>query len=339
MLNITQKCISILLISSVLFISLTSCSKKDTTKAETNPGQNNITFISAEWTMYSYEESFIEEQLHLMQEADIKYQVIDLGYFDKDYESGNMEQPIAGEMNGKSTEYLERWLACSRETAPEIKNLAVLNGSTELHIAGKNHTISGEKYQPAESKTEMHKSIIAYAKYLLSNYQLDGLVLDFEPVLTKYAEDYASLLHRLRKEIGTGTPLFLCGAYSENLLDDKSILAFSEYADAYISMDYDSSCTNAAQYKKKVAKGVARIGKLLQDTDMEYYPIGPGNYADTSHHRSSVENAKSHSEAVLSAMQEKDVQIAGSGLWWWQGSVEDGTELQNFIQYWVEQEQ
>ncbi|MDR2640274.1 MAG: hypothetical protein LBC61_02885 [Candidatus Peribacteria bacterium] len=128
--------------------------------------------------MNNYVSEGIDNIINEMKALKIKYQMIDLGFFDKTTAiDENGQDEIHSEINGSMDEIhtlnLQEWINVSRALAPEIKLLGVVNGNTGLHIFVEETEIKGVSYTPNVTKSTMYENIANHCKYLVDTYDLD----------------------------------------------------------------------------------------------------------------------------------------------------------------------
>ncbi|MGO4180551.1 glycoside hydrolase family 18 protein [Paenibacillus sp. TAF43_2] len=312
--------------------------------------ENNVTFTNPEWVMSPQTDAFIQNVISKMNNYKIKYQMIDAGFFDRDSTTGQYEdedgQPIDGTMSWYAYDELENWVNKSRQYAPNMKLIGVVNGNKWLHVQGVPYTDRNNVlHTPAVSKSAMHDNIASHCAFLVNYYGLDGINLDFEPVSAGTASiDYRQLIQKVRAAIGPNKHLSIDGNPFSNYMPDNEIAQFGALLDMIVMMNYDTadltvsaypanpSTTNAANYKLAMKENIKRISNALP-ASCAFIPLGPGVYNLTDSHQS-YENAQNHSVAVNDAILE-GARVAGSGVWWFNGSMNNVAETQQFTDYWI----
>jgi len=292
---------------------------------------NNVAFTDPEWTMNYLPSSQIINLINEMKTLKIKYQMIDLGFFDKFFDSGHWHPVIDGSMDAIHAALLPKWLAFSRIYAPEMKLLGVVNGNTYLHVLG---TEYGD-VTPAIPQTQMHENIAAHCQYLINVFRLDGIVLDFEPLTNASTADYIKLIETIRNKIDADKLIVVCGSIDLTVLNSAYISAYKDKVDIFLSMNYDTGLITDTTYKSYVSYSVKLISDVFKNSSTRYVPLGPGKYPEKPMHNM-VENSHNHSLAVVDAIARGAV-IYGSGVWWFPGIVESATDKADFLQYWVNQ--
>lgn len=299
---------------------------------------NNITFTSPYWTMNNYVSEGIDNIINEMKALKIKYQMIDLGFFDKTTAiDENGQDEIHSEINGSMDEIhtlnLQEWINVSRALAPEIKLLGVVNGNTGLHIFVEETEIKGVSYTPNVTKSTMYENIANHCKYLVDTYDLDWITLDFEPLYNVATEDYIELIDLIRNKIWPDKIIALCSTIDSNALADANIALYRNKVDMYISMDYDTAKTTEDEYISYVAGNVKRISDVLKGSTTRYVPLWPWVYNNSEWH-TIAENSRTHSTALENAIT-SGAEIFGSGVWWFPGVMNSTEDKSNFLEYWV----
>lgn len=329
-----KKIICCLLSGLLLSLLLSSSVFADTTLIESEIRRNNVTFTDPYWTMPSetgFEITYLTASLEQMKKACIQNQLIDLGFFDRDYETGITNSPLTGSMNRASLTYLYEYLELSNEIAPGIQNIALFNGTSE-HI---NKTDSSGVYL-------YHDEIVSYISAIVSEYNMDGVALDFEPVSRIDYSAYLSLLISIRNELGN-LPIFICGNISiasdlnGNVQKKEAFISFIQEVDVFMSMDYDTGITNKQEYVQYISYHVYNNSLLFKETatHLQYIPLAPGYYEKSEWHDPSVETTTLHSQALQLSIELYDANISGSGVWWWKGAIDSVYEYEAFLDYWV----
>jgi hypothetical protein len=312
--------------------------------------ENNVTFTNPEWVMSPQTNVFIQDVITKMNNYKIKYQMIDVGFFDRDSTTGQYEdvdgQPIDGTMSWYAYDELENWVNKSRLYAPNMKLIGVVNGNKSLHVQSVPYTDKNNVvHTPAVSKATMHDNIAAHCAFLVNYYGLDGINLDFEPVSAGTAStDYRQLIQKVRTAIGPNKHLSIDGNPFSAYMPDNELAQFGALLDMIVMMDYDTadlsapaypenpSTTNATNYKLAMKENIIRISNALPAT-CAFIPLGPGDYTLTDYHKT-YENAQNHSVAVNDAIL-AGARVAGSGVWWFNNSMNNATETQQFTDYWI----
>ncbi|UKS25701.1 glycosyl hydrolase family 18 protein [Paenibacillus sp. HWE-109] len=314
--------------------------------------QNNITYTNPEWVMTPQTNTFIQNVLTNMQTYKIKYQMIDVGFFDRVAGTATYEDTVGGAVDGTfdSAAYsqLANWVTKSRAYDPTMKLIGSINGNSFLHVQTVPYTDNnGVLHTPTISKATMHDRIAAKAAELVNTYGLDGINLDFEPLGPgARSSDYRLLIQKVRNAIGPTKHLSICGNPFSLYMPDSELTQFGALLNMIVFMDYDTGdtsgtnpypanpyTTDAASYQLAIKDNVKRISNALSTTNCELLPLGQGVSRLTQWHQP-YENALNHSIAVNNAISE-GAKVAGSGVWWFEGAMNDATETQNFITYWI----
>ena len=294
----------------------------------------NVTFTDPWWTMRYLGSERITMLVNDMRGIKIKYQMIDLGFFDRDLTQARPQwhPVIDGSMDDIHTRYLRRWLDYSRRLAPEMKFLGVINGNTNLHVLGTRF----QGMTPAVSQAQMHENIAAHSRYLINTYGLDGIVLDFEPLTRASTAAYVRLVEAVRNKIGEDKLIVICASIDPAYLDSATISAYRDKVDIFLSMNYDTGLAAEAEYIKHVSDSVLLISDVFKNSSTRVVPLGPGVYAYNQYH-TAAENARTHSLAVIDAIA-RGAEIYASGLWWFAGARQQPrTGYYDFLTYWVNQ--
>ncbi|QJD87763.1 glycoside hydrolase family 18 protein [Cohnella herbarum] len=311
---------------------------------------NNVTFTNPEWVMAPQTDAFIQNVIGKMNAYKIKYQMIDVGFFDKDAATGQFEDTLGQQIDGTMSWYaydeLQNWVDKSRQYAPGMKLIGVVNGNKWLHVQALPFTDRNNVlHTPSVSKSDMHDAIAAHCAFLVNYYGLDGINLDFEPVTAGTpSSDYRELIQKVRTAIGPNKNLSIDGNPFAAYMPDNEIAQFGALLDMIVMMDYDTadlasapypsnpSTTNETNYKLAIKENIKRISSALP-ASCSLIPLGPGKYSLSDSHQA-YENAQSHSIAINDAIME-GARVAGSGVWWFDGSMNDATETQRFADYWI----
>jgi Chitinase len=315
-----------------------------------NYRQNNITYMNPEWVMYPQSDAFIRAKVNQMKQLKIKYQMIDVGFFDKIAGTNTFDDQkggaIDGSMDPAAYARLAQWVKKCRVYDPDMKLIASVNGNQKLHIQTKVNVDRNGSHTPIIDKTAMHAKIAEFCGYLIANFGLDGINLDFEPISAgEPGKDYRQLIQEVRKAIGNTKQLSICGNIFETAMPDPELQQYAPLLDMMVIMDYDTAdqgdspypdddyTTNKDNYQLAIKENVIRISKVLRATGCELVPMGPGKYANNEWHPA-YENAMNHSIAVNDAIAAGAL-VAGSGIWWFDGVSKDAGEMESFLKYWV----
>lgn len=323
-----KKTTTLLLLLTLVFLMTGSVSAENSR----NVRKSNITFTDPYWTIEAaghFNEIYLTQSLKKMNRARIQYQMIDLGYFDMDYITGERNTPQRGSMNEASLDYLSEYLDLSSIYASDTKNIALFNGAA-THI----------------SNTELHDAMAEHIVSVATDYEVDGICLDFEPF--RNYSDYADFISLIREkaeavDLCRGEfPVFICGSLTiaddlgANTEKQSAFESLMQQTDFYISMDYDTEKQTARDYINFVAKHVRLNCSLLSGLNVSYIPLGPGAYGgDGYYHNPQVETDIYHAQALQMVMMPPKADFYGSGLWWWKGAIDDGNAYKDFMAYWV----
>lgn len=312
--------------------------------------QNNVTYMNPEYIINKQEDAFIEDKMAKMKALNIKYQMIDVGFFDRIYGTATYEDnavsstdnPIDTEINGsfdpRAYVELSHWVSKCRAIDPNMKLIASVNGNGYLHVQGLPFTSrDGVTHTPTLDKDSMHDKIAAKCKEIVETYNLDGINLDFEPQSSNIGTDYRKLIQKVRTAIGPGMELSICSNPFPGYMPNEELALYGSMLDMMVFMDYETEITDAASYEAAIKENIERISGILPQS-CKLIALGPGAYRNSESHNL-CENAMNHSIAVNIAVSE-GARVAGSGLWWFDGvagySSETITEeLQYFINYWT----
>ncbi|NEW04977.1 hypothetical protein GK047_02955 [Paenibacillus sp. SYP-B3998] len=314
--------------------------------------QKNVTFTNPDWVMFPQTDASIQNVITNMKTYKIKYQMIDVGFFDRVAGTATYEDTVGGAVDGTADPAayatLSNWVAKSRSYDPTMKLIGSINGNSSLHVQAVPYSDNkGVIHTPTVSKAVMHDRIAAHAKYLVDTFGLDGIDMDFEPLGPgARSEDYRLLIQKVRAAIGPTKHLSICGNPFSLYMPDNELTQFGALLDMIVFMDYDTGdtsgtapypanpyTTDAASYQLAIKDNVKRISNALSTTNCELLPLGQGISRLTQWHQA-YENAMNHSIAVNNAISE-GAKVAGSGVWWFEGAMNDATETQQFINYWI----
>ncbi|BBH23221.1 hypothetical protein Back11_45660 [Paenibacillus baekrokdamisoli] len=314
---------------------------------------NNVTFLNPEWVMFPRTDLFIQQTVNKMTSYQIKYQMIDVGFFDRVANTATFEDTIDGgaidgTLDPAAYAELQHWVTVSRATNPDIKLIGALSGNSFMHIQNLPWTDrKGVLHTPAVDKATMQDKIAAKAKYFVETFALDGINIDFEPLRSgASANDYRALIVKVRAAIGPGKHLSICGNPFPQYMPDSELSQYGALLDMIIMMDYDTGAdepgdpwpanpftTDAASYQLAIKENTIRISNALSSTNCELIPLAVG-VDDIDIYHPIYENSMNHSIAVNDAIA-AGAKVAGSGVWWWEKSKDDETERQQFIDYWI----
>lgn len=314
---------------------------------------NNVTFLNPEWVMFPRTDSFIQQTVEKMTSYQIKYQMIDVGFFDRVANTATFEDTVEdgaidGTLDPAAYAELQHWVTVSRATNPDIKLIGALSGNSFMHIQNLSWTDRfGNMHTPAVDKATMHDRIAAQAKYLVDTFGLDGINIDFEPLRSgSSANDYRALIVKVRAAIGPGKHLSICGNPFPQYMPDHELTQYGALLDMIIMMDYDTGAdepgapwpanpftTDAESYQLAIKENTIRISNALSSTNCQFIPLGVGVDTIDIYHPA-YENSMNHSTAVNDAIA-AGANVAGSGVWWWEKAKDDETEKQQFIDYWI----
>lgn len=314
---------------------------------------NNVTYLNPEWVMYPQSTDFIMNVLNNMENYGIKYQMIDAGFFDRVAGTATFEDTVGGLIDGtmdaNAYSELSNWVAQSRLHKPNMKLIGSVSGNSYLHTKVTEYYDRNDVLHiPSIDKATMHDRVAAHCKYLVDTFGLDGINIDFEPLIPGSAsDDYRLLIGKIRTQIGPNKELSIAGSLFPDAMPDNEITQFGELLDMIVVLDYDTGSgtdigpapypanfytSNAASYKIAVKENIKRYSAALP-ANCKLIPLGPGVYNNTLYH-SDYENALNHSLALNSAILE-GARVDGSGVWWFADTMENGSETKYFIDYWV----
>ncbi|WP_053372829.1 S-layer homology domain-containing protein [Paenibacillus sp. FJAT-27812] len=318
---------------------------------------NNVTFLNPEWVMFPRTDNFIQQTVNKMTSYQIKYQMIDVGFFDRIANTASFEDTVEGgaidgTLDPAAYAELQHWVTVSRATNPDIELIGALSGNSFMHIQNLPWTDrNGKVHTPAVDKATMQDNIAAKAKYFVETFGLDGINIDFEPLRSgASANDYRALIVKVREAIGPGKHLSICGNPFPQYMPDNEIAQYGALLDMIIMMDYDTGddtegdvpgipwpanpfTTDAESYQLAIKDNTIRISNALKNTNCAFIPLGVGVDTIDIYHPA-YENSMNHSIAVNDAIA-AGAKVAGSGVWWWEKAKDDAVERQQFIDYWI----
>lgn len=193
-----------------------------------------------------------------------------------------------------SDEYfgLAQWIDVSRQVEPDHEIILWISGDTATHV----------------SDAALHGSIATWLASLVGSHEVDGLFLDLEP----FGADDPNLVALLRT-IDDRLPDTWIGlaAPGDDRWSDDYIQTLSTTVDGLSSLLYDTSISDIAEYRDRVAVEVARYQQAAGGRAL-VVPSLPSYQANTWHDPA-VENIAEAMKALRSLDQPAD----GAAIYWW----------------------
>lgn len=237
-------------------------------------------FLPHGWVATAKSESHIRSSTAALAGAGFTEQIHNVGVLD---DSGVVPE---GDYAG-----LARWVAVSRETSPQQRLYAWVNGTASDHV----------------ERTDLHAAIARGLRAMTTTHPLDGVILDLEP----FGRDdprYLSLLRAVRSElpgtwIGVTAPL--------ERWSSSYIAEVGRTVDALLPMTYDTTLTSVPEYVSTVSASVARYRSALAAGSARLLPILPA-YGANAWHDPAIENIGTASDAIAAAGG-----VTGAAVYWW----------------------
>ncbi|MFD0714763.1 S-layer homology domain-containing protein [Paenibacillus sp. GCM10027626] len=289
---------------------------------------HNHAYLPEEWIFQSQTDQFIAAKVNEMKAYAIEYQFNNIGTLRDD-----------GTIDREQITDFGHWIKVSRETDPNQKIIAWINGNTTLH---------------AHTTPEKRKTIVASLKAMVEEgfqyegvfYKVDGIQFDIEPLRAVWKDDpeLLALMKDIRAAVGPEVHLSMATPAFEIVWSDAYISQMAEVMDMLNPMIYDTQGPDS--WKPYVTQTGEEYEQLWKNTalrysaaiaasgnpDCQYAPIIPaydkkGYWDDEEdkyivYHEPFIENVYHAARGLKQAMGE-GANVYGSGIFWWELFISD----------------
>lgn len=288
---------------------------------------HNHAYLPEEWFFTSQTDQEIRERVLQMKEYAIEYQFANIGTLRDD-----------GALDETQSSELGHWMKVSRETDPDQKVIAWINGDTVKHLH------AGQEMQ-ATIVSSLKTMIEAGFTYEGSVYYVDGIQFDIEPLRATWKDDeqLLVLLRAIRQAAGSELHLSIAGPAWDVVWSNDYITQLAEIVDMINPMIYDLNgpdswkphvVQSGAEYEAAWKDTVRRYSQAIAasgnpscqlapimpayDTKsiMETNPDAPEFGQFIVYHDPYIENVYHAARGLKQAMAE-GAAVYGSGIFWW----------------------
>ncbi|SDX81845.1 S-layer homology domain-containing protein [Paenibacillus sp. CF384] len=293
---------------------------------------HNHAYLPEEWFYLPKPDETIAERVEQLEQHEIEYQFANIGSLQAD-----------GTIDPTQSDELGHWIKVSRETDPNQKVIAWINGNTERHL----------HVGTEEEKVAMHATIVNSLKTMIDTgflyegvyYKVDGIQFDIEPLRARWKDDpeLLSLLKDIRNAVGNDVHLSIATPAWDSVWSNAYITEIANVMDMLNPMIYDTIGPDS--WKPNVVQSGEEYEALWKATSLRYStaiaasnnpdcqlaPIMPAydtkGYTETDptvpeygqfvvYHDPVIENVYHAARGLKQAIAD-GANVYGSGIFWW----------------------
>lgn len=285
---------------------------------------HNHAYLPEEWISDPQTDAFIAAKVNEMKSYAIEYQFNNIGTLQED-----------GSINLDNIKEFGHWIKVSRETDPNQKIIAWVNGSTTEHAQAPDSDL---RQTIIDSVSNLVKNGLEYQGKI---YKVDGVHFDIEPLRSQWKDDpqLLSLMQDVRSALGANVHLSIAAPAWDVVWSNGYITQMANVVDMLNPMIYDTqghvsdkpyiteTKTEYEQLWKKAALRYSAAIAASSNPDCQYAPIMPayerkGEWNEkfnqyVIHHDPFIENIYHAARGLKQAMAE-GANVYGSGVFWWE---------------------
>jgi hypothetical protein len=213
---------------------------------------HNHAYLPEGWLFMPRTDSFISDNVKQMKKYSIEYQFNNIGTLKED-----------GTIDMNQIQEFGHWIKVSRETDPNQKIIAWINGNTVKHVHGgteiRNHIVNS-------LKNMIETGFLYNGTY----YKVDGIQFDLEPLRARWKDDpeLLSLLQAVRQAVGPKVHLSIATTVWDNVWSNDYISKIAGVVDMLNPMIYDTQGPDS--WKPWITRTGQEYEQLWKNTALRY---------------------------------------------------------------------